>query len=415
MARFRANISSPDFIASHFHAAVRSTLLVTGLLCLPSLLGVVLAVSRPGGCTRATSAVLYFSLTLPTALAQTLLCAIYFVFRSEAESLAAQYWDCVDEAGAAGTLVLAAGRPEINEAMLGAWDAVAQVRVCTFWRLHRRCTWASILRTRPTHRIPSGVPCPRPFGSAQLAPPPARVPYPPVQVYESSTLRAGLLLISDALLLLGLYCAGRVVGWSAVAKNILSVANGGTAIAALALVVLGVERAHLGASTTSLAELSLASFMPAMPLLSVGGGLLLVSGLGMCAARAKSTLALRVYELCVAVALVALLALLVPLWTHGADLLYESAFVASHWTVVEALYPLSKADAALIIEQHFYVLLMGGILVAFMLFLLLFSACILRRVVQSLGLNSLSDADEKAGLLHVLDEEDGEEEWAQQV
>jgi len=304
--------------------------------------------------------VLYFSLTLPTALAQTLLCAIYFVFRSEAESLAAQYWDCVDEAGAAGTLVLAAGRPEINEAMLGAWDAVAQV-------------------------------------------------------YESSTLRAGLLLISDALLLLGLYCAGRVVGWSAVAKNILSVANGGTAIAALALVVLGVERAHLGASTTSLAELSLASFMPAMPLLSVGGGLLLVSGLGMCAARAKSTLALRVYELCVAVALVALLALLVPLWTHGADLLYESAFVASHWTVVEALYPLSKADAALIIEQHFYVLLMGGILVAFMLFLLLFSACILRRVVQSLGLNSLSDADEKAGLLHVLDEEDGEEEWAQQV
>jgi len=42
--------------------------------------------------------------------------------------LANKYWDCVDEAGAAGTLALAGGREDLHDAMLSAWEAVARVR-----------------------------------------------------------------------------------------------------------------------------------------------------------------------------------------------------------------------------------------------------------------------------------------------
>lgn len=233
------------------------------------------------------------------------------------------------------------------------------------------------------------------------------------QVYQSSTLRASLLLVSDALLLLGLYNAGRLVGWSTVAKNILALANGGSAIAALGVLWLGVARAQEGAEADRGMETSLASFTPAIPLLSVGGGLLLVSGMGLCASRARWPLLLRVYELCVAIGLLAVLALLVPFSTHGADVLYDSDFVTNHWTLVEALYPLTKGGAALIIEQHFYFLLMGGVLLAFLLALLLVSACVLRRVAYGAAGAAGSTVEEKAGLLRRGDRHE-EDEWEQQ-
>ena len=78
------------------------------------------------------------------------------------------------------------------------------------------------------------------------------------QVYESATLRGTLLLCSDGLLLLGLYCAGRLVGWRAVAQNIMAVAHGGAVVAAIAILTLGAQ--HSGGEDPS-----------AVPMLAAGG------------------------------------------------------------------------------------------------------------------------------------------------
>jgi hypothetical protein len=350
---------------------------------------------------------------------------VYFVFRAEAESLAAQYWNCVDQAGVAGTLTLAAGRPEINDAMLKAWEAVAQVRGSQISRI-RMLSRSVVMLYRPLlPQSPSAFPttlcAPSPYSHHHLLlelyiacrSTPHFPPLQHPQVYQSSTLRASLLLVSDALLLLGLYNAGRLVGWSSVARNILALANGGAAIAALGVLALGAARARAGAEADRGMEISLASFTPAIPLLSVGGGLLLVSVMGLCASRARSPLLLRVYETCVGVALVVVLAVLVPFSKHGSNMLYNSDFITTHWTVVEALYPLSKGDAALLIEQHFYILLMGAILLAFLLALMLASACVLRRVAYGAAGGAGSTVEEKAGLLR-RGEGNDEDEWEQQ-
>ena len=58
-------------------------------------------------------------------------------------------------------------------------------------------------------------------------------------VYESITITAALLLGADLLLLLGLYAAGGLIGWSKVSANLLAAVNTSTAVIGATLLTLG--------------------------------------------------------------------------------------------------------------------------------------------------------------------------------
>ena len=65
------------------------------VLGVDAFLGLVIAATRRGSMLRATASALYFSISLPVAVALGFAVAYCFAFRTEAESLVQRYWLCL--------------------------------------------------------------------------------------------------------------------------------------------------------------------------------------------------------------------------------------------------------------------------------------------------------------------------------
>ena len=299
--------------AEELQALLLGTWVVSGALCVLSLLGLLLAGSRRGGTLRGGTSCLYLVGWLPASAALGFVCVYAVTFRAELQ----------DRTATAAN----------NCSQAELWDGA-----------------------------------PRPAGDAAAA------------AQRGIEVVTALLLGSAPLLLLGVLCAGQVIGWRLVAQNLMLAVNCGTLLIGLGMqAVAGAMRA---ASATVYADDAL---------LALGGAVAVVSLLGLLSTRASrlGRCLLPLYMLCLGLIGLCLVALEVSACGKGG--VYTEAGLASldaeldeHWVVMrdDLGLSLSKADFVASLRHHRLVLAIAGGLLLIEVSLLLVAAWILHCLVS---------------------------------
>ena len=299
--------------AQELQALLLGTWVVSGALCVLSLLGLLLAGSRHGGTLRGGTSCLYLVGWLPASAALGFVCVYLFTFRADLhERTAAAANNC-------------------SQAEL--WDGA-----------------------------------PRPAGDAAAA------------AQRGMEVVTALLLGSAPLLLLGVLCAGQIIGWRLVARNLMLTVNCGTLLIGLGMqAVAGAMRA---ASATVYADDAL---------LALGGAVAMVSLLGLLSTRPSGLgrCLLPLYMLCLGLIGLCLVALEVSACGQGG--VYTQAGLASldaeldeHWVLMrdDLGLTMSKADFVASLLHHRLVLAIAGGLLLIEVALLLVAAWILHCLVS---------------------------------
>lgn len=324
--------------AQELQALLLGTWVVSGALCVLSLLGLLLAGSRHGGTLRGGTSCLYLVGWLPASAALGFVCVYLFTFRADLhERTAAAANNC-------------------SQAEL--WDGA-----------------------------------PRPAGDAAAA------------AQRGMEVVTALLLGSAPLLLLGVLCAGQIIGWRLVARNLMLTVNCGTLLIGLGMqAVAGAMRA---ASATVYADDAL---------LALGGAVAMVSLLGLLSTRPSGLgrCLLPLYMLCLGLIGLCLVALEVSACGQGG--VYTQAGLASldaeldeHWVLMrdDLGLTMSKADFVASLLHHRLVLAIAGGLLLIEVALLLVAAWILHCLVSQ-PTAYVRAASEMTNLLE--EEHDGEGE-----
>ena len=299
--------------AQELQALLLGTWVVSGALCVLSLLGLLLAGSRRGGTLRGGTSCLYLVGWLPASAALGFVCVYAVTFRA----------DLQDRTAAAAN----------NCSQAELWDGA-----------------------------------PRPAGAAAAA------------AQRGIELVTALLLGSAPLLLLGVLCAGQIIGWRLVARNLMLTVNCGTLLIGLGMqAVAGAMRA---ASATVYADDAL---------LALGVAVAMVSLLGLLSTRPSrlGRCLLPLYMLCLGLIGLCLVALEVSACGKGG--VYTEAGLASldaeldeHWVLMrdDLGLTLSKADFVASLRHHRLVLAIAGGLLLIEVSLLLVAAWILHCLVS---------------------------------
>ena len=299
--------------AEELRALLLGTWVVSGALCVLSLLGLLLGCSRRGGTLRGGTSCLYLVGWLPASAALGFVCVYAVTFRADLQDLAT------------------AAANNCSQAEL--WDGA-----------------------------------PRPAGDAAAA------------AQRGIEVVTALLLGSAPLLLLGVLCAGQIIGWRLVARNLMLTVNCGTLLIGLGMqAVAGAMRA---ASTTVYADDAL---------LALGGAVAMVSLLGLLSTRPSrlGRCLLPLYMLCLALMALCLVALEVSACGEGgvyteAGLARLDAELDAHWDLMrdEIGLGVSKADLVATLRHHRLVLAITGGLLLIEVSLLLVAAWILHCLVS---------------------------------
>ena len=324
--------------AQELQALLLGTWVVSGALCVLSLLGLLLAGSRHGGTLRGGTSCLYLVGWLPASAALGFVCVYLFTFRADLhERTAAAANNC-------------------SQAEL--WDGA-----------------------------------PRPAGDAAAA------------AQRGMEVVTALLLGSAPLLLLGVLCAGQIIGWRLVARNLMLTVNCGTLLIGLGMqAVAGAMRA---ASATVYADDAL---------LALGGAVAMVSLLGLLSTRPSGLgrCLLPLYMLCLGLIGLCLVALEVSACGQGG--VYTQAGLASldaeldeHWVLMrdDLGLTMSKADFVASLLHHRLVLAIAGGLLLIEVALLLVAAWILHCLVSQPAAD-VRAASEMTNLLEEEHEGEGE-------
>ena len=324
--------------AQELQALLLGTWVVSGALCVLSLLGLLLAGSRHGGTLRGGTSCLYLVGWLPASAALGFVCVYLFTFRAD-----------------------------LHERTAAAANNCSQAEL-----------WEG---------------APRPAGDAAAA------------AQRGMEVVTALLLGSAPLLLLGVLCAGQIIGWRLVARNLMLTVNCGTLLIGLGMqAVAGAMRA---ASATVYADDAL---------LALGGAVAMVSLLGLLSTRPSGLgrCLLPLYMLCLGLIGLCLVALEVSACGQGG--VYTEAGLASldaeldeHWVLMrdDLGLTMSKADFVASLLHHRLVLAIAGGLLLIEVSLLLVAAWILHCLVSQ-PTAYVRAASEMTNLLEEEHDGDGE-------
>ena len=245
-------------------------------------------------------------------------------------------------------------------------------------------------------------------------------------VYESITITAALLLGADLLLLLGLYAAGGLIGWSGAAPTFLlpstrrppsSAPPSSPSVLASAPAPtkpssrIGRSSPSAAPSSSSLVSVSRPAPAPPRPPRPPPRPPATPppfrrrrrapspSFAGLCGSRCRSRCLLHIYTLSIFVLLVVVGG---GLWAVAAGGLDQGAFLAEHWVYVQQSTGVSEAAARTLLDRHWTILLIANCLLVFVLGVSLVAACVLRRALDA---KISSTASERATLLDDDDDE----------
>ncbi len=277
----------------------------------------------------------------------------------------------------ASTLYFVAGLP--------VWAALSFVVIyCFVFRAEAealvRRYWACLLLTEPEHKDSATHTA---WGAAAA-------------VYQSITLTATLLLACNVLVLAGLLSAGHVVGWAAIASNLLNVINGGLLLAGGGLVAVA----------AGLHERAEGSVHADAAMVALGAGVLAVSTVGLLGSRLHSACLLRLYTICSLLVTLALGAFVGGLSVLGVQGLADSTFISNNWHYVSDIYPIQKHEFLQLLGRHWTKLMIASALLLFVQLLVVIASCILRRSIAP-GLPEPATQSEQAGLMDDDDDDGG--------
>lgn len=241
--------------------------------------------------------------------------------------------------------------------------------------------------------------------SSSFAPPSAGASTAEAAAAAASAVDASvaLLVTSEALLLVGMLCAAKLVGWRHVARHLMATVNGGSLLVGVGLQALALT---LRAASPTVHHADDA-------LLVLGAAVAAVSLLGLAASRpsACGRCVLPLYTLCLALVALGLAAAVAYGWLYVSPQQLDDELQA-HWHLLEeelgGAAPLSRGQLLASLRHHRIVLAIAGALLGIVLLLLLLAAWLLHCLVGDAadGGQYVRAASEMSSLLY--EEEDDE-------
>lgn len=211
-----------------------------------------------------------------------------------------------------------------------------------------------------------------------------------------------LLVTSEALLLVGMLCAAKLVGWRHVARHLMATVNGGTLLVGVGLQALALTLRAASATVQHADD----------ALLVLGAAVAAVSLLGLAASRpsACGRCVLPLYMLCLALVALGVAAAAAYGWLYVSPQQLDDELQA-HWHLVEeelgGAAPLSRGQLLASLRHHRIVLAIAGALLGIVLLLLLLAAWLLHCLVGDAadGGQYVRAASEMSSLLYDEDDE----------
>lgn len=180
----------------------------------------------------------------------------------------------------------------------------------------------------------------------------------------------------------------RVIGWRTLAANLLNVINGGQFLVGGGLVAVA-GGLHSRSDGTVHADAAL---------LALGVAVLIVSSIGLLAARLRSSCLLRCYTVCTMLLTFGLCAFVAGLEYLGVQGLADSAFLAANWHFVREIYPITREEFLKLLGRHWWKLAIAAGLLALVQLLVAIASCVLRRALLPPRIEKATES-ERTGLI----------------